>query len=95
MFLTSDSRDFQVVDLGEATALVAELAGDVLPGRLLEHVARTVGDLLIDAAFLARVDFALAKLLLDGVETCCHRVSFMCLYQMRATKRQQDAPLSR
>jgi hypothetical protein len=25
MFLTSDSRDFQVVDLGEATALVAEL----------------------------------------------------------------------
>jgi len=69
MFLTSDSRDFQVVDLGEATALVAELAGDVLPGRLLEHVARTVGDLLIDAAFLARVDFALAKLLLDGVET--------------------------
>ena len=45
-----------------------------LPRRLLEHVACTIGNLLVDAARLLRVDFAAAKLLLDRVETYMHMI---------------------
>ena len=50
--------------------LVGELLGHLLARELLEHAARTVGDLLVHPALFRRVDLALAEFLLDGIETC-------------------------
>jgi len=49
--------------------LVAELFGDVLARRLLKHTPRLVSDFLIHAAFLGRVNFATAELLLSSIDT--------------------------
>ena len=40
------------------------------PGKLLAQASYTVGDLLVDTPRLLRIDFALAELLFNGVETC-------------------------
>lgn len=39
-----------------------------LPSRFLEHASSLVGDFLVHATLLGRVDFALAEFLLRGVE---------------------------
>lgn len=48
-----------------------------LPSSFLQHTPGTVGDLLIHAALLGRVDFALTELLLGGVKTWIQTVSLV------------------
>lgn len=59
------SYDSLMLDQGEK----GREGGDI-PSQLLELTTNTIGDLLVGAAHLDRVDLALAEALLGGIEAC-------------------------